>query len=794
MKKIQLLALMLSIFPVLLSAQDIDDGEVLVSKAVYFDKTPPLRNMKIVLPGERDRSWKDKLIGNLQRDDSTLYANKKQVTEDLVLQDEAGNRNITGPIYNWDGISRSGGGGYSPPDTDGDVGPDHYFQMVNVAFAIWDKQGTKLYGPVDNSTLWNGFIGPWTGTNDGDPIVLYDDQADRWLATQFAVNTSNGTNWQLIAVSETGDPLGAYYRYAFQFSYFNDYPKFSVWPDAYYCTFNAFGATLLGSPVIAFERDSMLVGSPNARMVQKGPYSYLYGTKTAHLDGNTMPPAGSPAWAVDLDFYGSPQTLDIYKFEVDWNNVNASSFVLNDALSITQFSFFPPSSRTHIAQPNTTQKIDALSKYLMYPLQYRNFGTYEVMLVNHTVKVGTRAGVRWYEMRKDAGETHWYLYQEGTYAPSDGESRWMGSLAMNAAGEIALGYSVSSENTFPSVRYTGRTPSSPLGEMDIEEVTLAEGTGYQSGVARWGDYSYMSVDPSNDSTFWYTQEYMPGNAWGTRISAFDFGPPQQASVYAGPDSVICYEEVYYGQGNVAYATSYEWTSLGDGLLMFANTLEPAYVRGNQDLENGYFELVLSAVGFGPGMDNSDTVHVDLQMEVEVNAGNDTLVCIGESIELQAVVSNGDSLVWSTAGDGTFSDTSIANAIYTPGEQDIINGEVVLSLFAQAAAPCEGDDEDELTLMVDDCTGIDEERANKLGLDIYPNPSTGIFNMDISGMDNEEFRLKVLNMQGRMVFSGKLSFANGVYNNQLDLSYLPKGVYYLVVQNDQTSITKKIVFK
>ncbi|MEA3480041.1 MAG: T9SS type A sorting domain-containing protein [Bacteroidota bacterium] len=792
MKKIQLLTLLLLVFPILLSAQDIDDGKVTVSKPVYFDKTPPLRNMKIILPGERDRSWKDNLVGNRMRDDSALFANKKQVTEDLVLQENMGTRSVSGPIYNWDGVPRLGG--IAPSDTDGDVGPDHYFQMVNLSFAIWDKQGTKLYGPVDNSTLWNGFIGPWTGTNDGDPIVLYDDQADRWIATQFAVNTSNGTHWQLIAVSETGDPTGAYYRYAYQFSYFNDYPKFSVWPDGYYCTFNAFGATLLGSPVIAFERDSMLVGSPNARMVQKGPYGYLYGTKTAHLDGNTLPPAGSPCWAVDLDFYGSPQTLDIYKFEVNWNNVNASSFVLNDALSITQFSFFPPSSREHISQPNTTQKIDALSKYLMYPLQYRNFGTYEVMLVNHTVKVGTRAGVRWYEMRKDAGQTHWYLYQEGTYAPNDGESRWMGSLAMNAAGEIALGYSVSSANTHPSVRYTGRTPGSPLGVMDVEEVTLVEGTGSQNGVARWGDYSAMSVDPSNDSTFWYTQEYMPGNSWGTRISAFDFGPPQVASVYAGPDSVICHEEVYYGQGNVAYALSYEWTTLGDGLLMFANTLEPAYVRGDQDLENGYFELVLSAIGFGPGLDNADTVHVDLQADVVVDAGNDTLVCIGESIQMQPEVLNGDSLIWSTAGDGTFNDTSLANAIYTPGEQDIIDGEVLLTLYAQSAAPCEGEDEDDLILTVDDCTGIGEGVMGNMTLEAYPNPSTGVFNIDVNGVDNEQFTLKVLNMRGRVVFNGKLNFNGGAYNNQLDFSYLPKGVYYLVILNDHQSITKKIVFK
>ena len=150
---------------------------------------------------------------------------------------------------------------FTPPDTDGDVGLNHYFQMINLSFAIWDKQGNLLYGPVDNSTLWNGFIGPWTGTNDGDPIVLYDEAADRWMASQFAINTSNGTYWQLVAVSATSDPLGSYNRYAFQMPAFNDYPKLSVWTDGYYATFNMFGSyTRVG--VAAFERDAMLAGEP----------------------------------------------------------------------------------------------------------------------------------------------------------------------------------------------------------------------------------------------------------------------------------------------------------------------------------------------------------------------------------------------------------------------------------------------------------------------------------------------------------------------------------------------------
>lgn len=789
-QKVLFILITMVLFPLSFIAQEMVYTNPVVRKPVYFDKSPPLRNMKIILAGEIERNWKDNIIQNKERDETELYKNFVQPEKDLVQQTEMGTRNVAGPIQNFPGIGSSP---YSPPDTDGDVGPNHYFQMVNVSFAIWNKQGVKIYGPVDNSTLWDGFVGPWTGSNDGDPVVIYDELTDRWIATQFALNTSGG-NYQLVAFSETPDPTGAYYRYAYQFSRMNDYPKFSAWPDGIYATYNMFLGTYVGAIIQALEKDSMMVGSPNARSIEFGPFPAQYGANTSDFDGTTLPPAGSPNWVVNLNKYGTPQKLEVYKFIVNWNNPASSTYTLWDNLTVSAFSFFPPAVREQLPQPNSSQKLDPLSKYSMFPLKYRNFGTHESMTINHTVKLGTRAGVRWYELRKDSGQDHWYIYQEGTYAPNDDLSRWMASIAMNSVGDIALGYSVTSETVYPSIRYTGRSESTPLGEMDVTEVTLSVGGGSQSGTARWGDYSYMSVDPVDDLTFWYTQEYIPSGSWATTIASFDLGPIQPPTAYAGDDANICHDEPYYGQGTVTGAQSVLWTSLGDGTLINETTLTPAYIRGTQDLLNGYFDLTLTAYGYEPGMEASDTVHIDILYEVVVDAGSDTLVCEGQSFQTAPTVIFGDSLMWTTAGDGTFNDPNLEFAIYTPGSNDILAGSVVLSLFASSMPPCDGDNSDDMVLTIDDCTGIDDLGYQDISINIYPNPSSGIFNFDVSGDEAQSFTLTVLNLQGQQIFSSKLNLENGNYSNQMDFAYFPKGIYYMVVKTEASTIIKKIVFR
>lgn len=510
-----------------------------VQKAAFYDKTAPLREVKMIVPGARDRSWKDAIIRNetdprlknLNRDKQTL-----PIGQDPLWQSQMGAIKTNYPIQNFEGTPNVNS--VYPPDTDGDVGPDHYYQMINLSFQIFDKEGNSLYGPADNSTIWDGFIGPWSGTNDGDPITLYDEEADRWMVSQFAVNTSDGTYWELIAVSESGDPLGAYYRYAFEFPVFNDYPKFGIWNDAYYCSFNMFGSYNRVAAA-AFERDAMLTGDPDARMVwfdleeNSEPWSMI----PADFDG-MEPVAGTPNYFAYIqdDLTSDADQLCIWEFVVDWDNVENSVFEETKRLDVASFDSEICSAYRGqcIHQPEDAPLLEALADRLMYRLQYRDFEDYAVMLTNHTVDVdGTgHAGIRWYELRDYRDGDGWVIHQQGTYAP-DSDHRWMGSVAMNEEGFIALGYSVSSEETYPSIRYTGRGPNAPLGQMIFTEETIIDGGGVQTGDAkRWGDYSKMSVDPSDNKTFWFTTEYMKYSAsvgWKTRIASFqleeDFEAP-----------------------------------------------------------------------------------------------------------------------------------------------------------------------------------------------------------------------------------------------------------------------------
>jgi hypothetical protein len=438
-----------------------------------------------------------------------------------------------------------------PPDANGDVGPNHYFQTVNLSFAIYSKGGGLLYGPFPGNTIFSGFGGPCEARNDGDPVVLYDHLADRWLFSQFAMpNGYTGPFYQCIAISATPDPLGDYYRYQYAFEKLNDYAKFGVWPDGYYLAINQYDAGSLGwggQGVAVFERAQMLQGKPARGLYFDDPDPDLGGMLPADLDG-PPPPVGTPNYFMQLDddAWGySDDQLELWAFHTNWNDPSSSTFTQVKTLPTAAFdSNLCGYSRNCIPQPGGTP-VDAISDRLMFRLQYRNFGNYQTLVTNHTVDVdGTdHAGVRWYELINDQG-SGWIIDQEGTFAP-DGDHRWMGSVAMNGVGDIALGYSVSSDTTYPSIRFTGRLAGDPLGSMTQGEGTIVNGGGSQStSLGRWGDYSSMSVDPTDDCTFWYTQEYYPSDSysgWHTRIGSFtlaDCGPvdtPPSVTLIAPPD-------------------------------------------------------------------------------------------------------------------------------------------------------------------------------------------------------------------------------------------------------------------
>ncbi|QYJ81891.1 Calx-beta domain-containing protein [Shewanella aegiceratis] len=454
---------------------------------------------------------------------------------DPVQRDFLGD-SMPSPLMSFDGIDNINR--VAPPDTTGDVGPNHYVQMVNVSFAIWDKQGNQLIPPTPTNAIWKSLGGICAQNNDGDPIVLYDPLADRWMMSQFAINQSD--YHECVAVSKTPDPTGEWHLYDFKISdiKMNDYPHFGVWPDGYYMSVNQFYLDGRedqwgGAGAVVFEREKMLRGEP-ARMVYfDDPAPELGGMLPADLDGLTPPPEGAPNYFVQpIDDSQGPATdeLHIWAFKTDWQNPEQSTFEQIAMLPVTGMEFSGCKGGC-IPQPDVSSEdyLDRIPYRLMFRLAYRNFGDHEAMVLNHTVFTGdadtNRWSPRWYEIRNPS--TTPTVHQQSSYAP-DGDTRWMGSVAMDAVGNIALGYTVSGPNTYPSVRYTGRLASDPLNTMPQGENELVAGGSSQRGAnGRWGDYSTMSVDPVDDCTFWYTQEYYGDlNAgdidWMTRIGSFKF--------------------------------------------------------------------------------------------------------------------------------------------------------------------------------------------------------------------------------------------------------------------------------
>lgn len=594
-----------------------------ITKPVHFDKSKPLRDIAEVPYGVRKRDWKNWLVPNKFDVNDELKHMEPLNGPDPVLQDKImyGGRNQGTVDQNFGGITNTYG--VAPPDTDGDVSHDHYFQMVNNGYAIWDKEGNLLYGPVDNINLWDGFNGPWSNTNDGDPIILYDEYADRWIATQFSL-PQDPYFYELIAVSVTSDPLGEWYRYAYQFDDMPDYPKFGVWPDGYYFSTHQFGAGFTAGMSIC-DRDAMINGDPDAEMVYFNIGPNHYGLLAADCDGALLPPDDTPNYIVDV---GSNK-LKMWEIDMDWDNTSNSTVTRISDLSTEPFS----SQNISISQPGTGQKLDALSGMTMVRLQYRNFGTHQTMVANHTVNAGGgRAGVRWYELR-DTG-SGWSIYQQGTYAPNDGDSRWMGSISMNQNGDIAVGYSVSGPNTYPSIRVAGQSSGAPLGlgVFDIDETSIFEGYASQTGVNRWGDYSAMRVDPTDGNTFWFTTEYTNGGwGWRTQIASFNFVAPPVTDFTSDEILIPVGETINFFDETTGIPSEWNWTF--DGGTPGTDTVQhPVDIL--YDTEGVYNVKLVSSNYLGADSITKETyitVSSTVLPEVEFSADVNTF-CFGDPVK------------------------------------------------------------------------------------------------------------------------------------------------------------------
>ncbi len=502
-------------------------ASVIVKRSIRNDVSAPLRTLApIPYTGAREH----------EANRNPVLASRHRAAQDPVVQRRLARPKMPSAALNFDGIPAPGVNcNCAPPDTNGDVGATQYVQIVNQGFQVFDKTtGASVYGPVDIGTVWSGFNGLCdpTDLNDawGDPVVVYDPLANRWLISQFAGYGTNGTMTdECIAVSTSSDATGSWNRYDFNLGTdFFDYPKFGVWPDAYYMSMNVFdaaGNSYLGPQPFAFDRAAMLAGTPATVVTFRDP-AFFNGVSDpfmpADLDGTNAPPAGAPNPFLTEGIGG---TWPLYRFHVDFATPANSTFTLASPLTPAPLTPLCVNQPSCVPQLGSADGLDGLADRGMFRNAYRNFGNgHEALVGNMSVSSNGVAGVRWFELNHVTSGTPSFV-QQSTYQP-DSTWRWMGSVAMDHVGDLALGFSASSAAIHPKIGYSGRLVTDAPSQLLQGEADLFQGTGSQQGTGnRWGDYSDMTVDPADDCTFWYTTEYYSVTStfnWRTRIGSFKF--------------------------------------------------------------------------------------------------------------------------------------------------------------------------------------------------------------------------------------------------------------------------------
>lgn len=533
-----LLTLIFSLFCLLTAfdanaqAFESSDVEAQVTQAQFLGTTPPLRDL-IRVP-LTDREKKEAFERNRKEIDNFYFRDIRPEPNphalpkgaDPVLQDglDKNNQIAVSPVVNVDGLLASEVGNASPPDPSGDIGRDFYLQAVNATWMrVFDKTGTPVGDAFQANTIWTQ-VGMQSA---GDPIILYDQEVQRWIMTEFPPG-----NQLLFAISTTSDPLGSWMAWSFGTPNFPDYPKYGIWNNAYVVTTNEQGPSVL--PNYFIDRQAILNGDANPTIqritmpgVGSGPGFQV--STPVDWTGSTPPPAGANPIIVRLndDAWGqvADDQIEIFEYDIDFTNINnstsTSTVVLTSDFDTNPCSV-PGPGFSCIPQPNGAG-IDGLPEVIMHQAHYRNFGTHESIVLNFIVDAtGTNvSGIRWMEIRRSGGGP-WTVYQEGTFAPNDGNHRFMGAIAQDGFGNIGLAYSISSNSIFPGLAFTGRRAGDPLGTMTVDEFIAVDGTGNAPN-SRYGDYAQMAVDPVDDKTFWFTGEYYRNNGFGTRIIAFQLG-------------------------------------------------------------------------------------------------------------------------------------------------------------------------------------------------------------------------------------------------------------------------------
>lgn len=518
------------------------DVKVQVTYAEHLGKTPQIRHLAPMPPTDAEKRKLAKMNKKAPRNfigrgkNTVVRPELEHLGADKLRQigfEKDGGGIEIEPLINIDGITS----GTAPNDPTGDIGKDHYLQAVNVTtIGVFTKEGI-LMTTFNANTLW-GSLG---FSSAGDPIILYDQEVDRWIMTEFP-----NPNQLLVAISETSDPLGSWDAYNFATPSFPDYPKYGIWGNAYTVTTNEGGPGNLSCYMI--NRAEMLAGAATVtiqRLELPGNNNTEAGFFVAtpvDWSGLNVPVSDPTFLALnDASWGATPEdAVEIYSVDVDWDNA-ANTVVTNTTVVLSPYDGYPCSVGGYgfacVPQGGGGGGLDAIPEVIMNQPHYRNFGSHEAMVFSFVTDVtagDNLSGIRWVELRKTI-DTDWTLYQEGTFAPQDGLDRYMCSIAMDGSGNIGLAYNVSSENEFVGVRFTGRRASDPLGEMTVIEYNAVTGENTINSFGRFGDYAHMSIDPTNDRTFWYTTEYAGGGGVNTRIIAFEL---KKDTIDIGPSAII----------------------------------------------------------------------------------------------------------------------------------------------------------------------------------------------------------------------------------------------------------------
>src|SRR6266536_2369497 len=547
------------------------------SAAVAFIETPAVRDLKALQlsPEEMEklnqaREEREKNESNTRRvkpepdpsmtapfTDPTLKTGDTSKFLDLATTPLA----VTNPLQNFDGPDMDQGailfgGRFAPPDTNAAVGPNHVVITCNAGFQVFSKAGVALTPLTKISTLLAGI--PGATDDDGDPIVLYDALADRWLISQFRLTLTNNSSHEHVAISKTGDPTGAYFAYDFLLTpgRVGDYPHLGVWPDGYYMSTNDFNTaltTFLGAGLYSLERNKMLVGDPTAKIIGFNTPTTDGGMLPTNVQGFSAPPVGSPNLFVEFDadeFGAATDLIRVFEFGPNYTTPASSTLTQLPDIPVAPFDARQPASRAGIDQPAPGEGLDAIADRLMHAMNFRVLpGGAQSYVLNWTVNVSGvnptnaatyQGGVRWMELRRNAGSGAITINQQATYAPNSGSgvgrNLWMASVAQDGEGNIGLAANATGPGPTPpalnpTAIYTGRLAGDPANTLPQGEIDALSAVtkGVQTATSnRWGDYSSLFADPADDCTFWGAFEYVDSPTatfdWNTRIFSFRVNP------------------------------------------------------------------------------------------------------------------------------------------------------------------------------------------------------------------------------------------------------------------------------